>query len=59
MGTTIGGNKLEVCHSKNSALEKFLTLYGEKTGNDWDNRHSFEKFPNKFYPLDIDYGAVS
>ena len=29
----------------------------DKTGNDWDDRHHFTKVPNKFYPLDIDYGA--
>ena len=59
VGTTIGGNKIEQCGSKNSALTKFKDLYAEKTGNFWEDRKDFKKIPNKFYPLDIDYGAVS
>ena len=35
-----------------------MALYAEKTNNEWENRDSFKKFPNKFYPLDIDYGQV-
>uniref|UniRef100_A0A665TTI1 Poly [ADP-ribose] polymerase n=1 Tax=Echeneis naucrates TaxID=173247 RepID=A0A665TTI1_ECHNA len=45
VGTTIGGNKLDKFHDKNS----------EKTGNDWGSSN-FTKYPNKFYPLEIDYG---
>ncbi|KAM7430085.1 Poly [ADP-ribose] polymerase 1 [Porites harrisoni] len=56
VGTTIGGNKLERCGPKKSAIEKFMELYGEKTGNSWLNRKNFVKHPNKFYPLEIDYG---
>jgi len=56
VGTTIGGNKLEHCGSRSSAIDKFLELYGEKTGNSWLNRKNFVKHPNKFYPLEIDYG---
>ena len=59
VGTTIGGNKLERCGSKESAMDKFMELYVEKTGNEWRNRNNLVKHPNKFYPLDIDYGAVS
>ena len=59
MGTTIGGNKIEQCGTKNSALMKFKDLYAEKTGNFWEDRKDFKKIPNKFYPLDIDFGAVS
>uniref|UniRef100_A0A669C7B0 Poly [ADP-ribose] polymerase n=1 Tax=Oreochromis niloticus TaxID=8128 RepID=A0A669C7B0_ORENI len=44
VGTTIGGNKLDKFHDKNS-----------KTGNDWGSSN-FTKYPNKFYPLEIDYG---
>jgi len=57
VGTTIGNNKLESFGSKVSAIQAFRTLYAEKTGNDWDNRKNFVKVPNRFYPLDIDYGA--
>uniref|UniRef100_A0A671XE97 Poly [ADP-ribose] polymerase n=1 Tax=Sparus aurata TaxID=8175 RepID=A0A671XE97_SPAAU len=44
VGTTIGGNKLDKFHDKNS-----------KTGNNWSSSN-FTKYPNKFYPLEIDYG---
>lgn len=54
----MGGNKLERCGSKRSVIDSFKALYAEKTNNEWENRDSFKKFPNKFYPLDIDYGAV-
>lgn len=55
VGTTIGGNKLDKFHDKNSALDNFLTVYKEKTGNNW-SCSNFTKYPNKFYPLEIDYG---
>lgn len=56
VGTHIGGNKLESCGSKANAIRSFLDLYGEKTGNSWEDRKNFVKHPNKFYPLEIDYG---
>ncbi|XP_041832319.1 poly [ADP-ribose] polymerase 1 [Melanotaenia boesemani] len=55
VGTTIGGNKLDKFHDKNSALDNFLCVYKEKTGNEWCSSN-FTKYPNKFYPLEIDYG---
>uniref|UniRef100_A0AAQ4Q8P8 Poly [ADP-ribose] polymerase n=1 Tax=Gasterosteus aculeatus aculeatus TaxID=481459 RepID=A0AAQ4Q8P8_GASAC len=55
VGTTIGGNKLDKVYDKNSALDNFLGVYKEKTGNDWSSSN-FTKYPNKFYPLEIDYG---
>lgn len=57
VGTTIGGNKLEKFNDKNSALDNFLSVYKEKTGNIW-SASNFTKYPNKFYPLEIDYGQV-
>jgi len=57
VGTTIGNNKLESFGSKAPAIHEFRALYAEKTGNDWDDRKHFVKVPNRFYPLDIDYGA--
>ncbi|KAK3578700.1 hypothetical protein CHS0354_008557 [Potamilus streckersoni] len=56
VGTTVGGNKVERCGSRQSAINSFKELYAEKTGNDWNDRKNFRKYPNKFYPLDIDYG---
>jgi poly [ADP-ribose] polymerase len=44
--------------TKQEAIENFITLYEEKTGNLWKNRNNFEKQPGKLYPLDIDYGEV-
>ncbi|XP_056150659.1 poly [ADP-ribose] polymerase 1 [Lampris incognitus] len=55
VGTTIGGNKLDKFHDKNSAVDNFLGVYKEKTGNIW-SCSNFTKYPNKFYPLEIDYG---
>ncbi|GFS22250.1 poly [ADP-ribose] polymerase, partial [Elysia marginata] len=56
VGTTIGGNKVERCGSKNSVIASFKEMYLQKTGNNWEDRKNFQKFPNKFYPLEIDYG---
>jgi len=36
----------------------FEELYQQKTGNMWGNMKTFVKYPNKFYPLEIDYGQV-
>ena len=36
----------------------FEELYQSKTGNMWGNVKNFVKYPNKFYPLEIDYGQV-
>ncbi|KAG7251530.1 hypothetical protein CRUP_006473, partial [Coryphaenoides rupestris] len=55
VGTTIGGNKLDKFQDKLSAMDNFLGVYKEKTGNTW-NCTNFTKYPNKFYPLEIDYG---
>lgn len=55
VGTTIGGNKLDKFTDKRSAMDNFLSVYEEKTGNNWGSSH-FTKYPNKFYPLEIDYG---
>uniref|UniRef100_A0AAY4B7G1 Poly [ADP-ribose] polymerase n=1 Tax=Denticeps clupeoides TaxID=299321 RepID=A0AAY4B7G1_9TELE len=55
VGTTIGGNKLDKFYDKNSAMENFHSVYEEKTGNAWASSN-FTKYPNKFYPLEIDYG---
>lgn len=57
VGTTIGGNKLDTFFDKNSAMDNFRSVYEEKTGNSWTSSN-FTKYPNKFYPLEIDYGQV-
>lgn len=58
VGTVIGSNKLEQMPSKEDAVEHFLNLYEEKTGNSWHSKN-FTKYPKKFYPLEIDYGQVT
>ena len=58
VGTTVGGTKVERCGSRQSAIERFKELYLDKTGNSWESRKHFQKKPNKFYPLEIDYGQV-
>ncbi|KAM9212025.1 poly [ADP-ribose] polymerase 1 [Dugong dugon] len=55
VGTVIGSNKLEQMPSKEDAIEHFMKLYEEKTGNAWNSKN-FTKYPKKFYPLEIDYG---
>lgn len=57
MGTVIGSNKLEQMPSKEDAVDHFMKLYEEKTGNAWHSK-TFTKYPKKFYPLEIDYGQV-
>uniref|UniRef100_T1IQQ9 Poly [ADP-ribose] polymerase n=1 Tax=Strigamia maritima TaxID=126957 RepID=T1IQQ9_STRMM len=56
VGTTIGGQKVEDMSDQEDAIESFQALYLEKSGNQWINRKNFVKQPNRFYPLDIDYG---
>lgn len=58
VGTTIGGNKLEKYSKKHDAVSEFCHLYLDKTGNEWDSRKYASKKPNKFYPLEMDYGNV-
>jgi poly [ADP-ribose] polymerase len=57
VGTTIGGHKLDKFSDKLAAMDNFLGVYTDKTGNTW-NCTNFTKYPNKFYPLEIDYGQV-
>ncbi|KAH3844594.1 poly [ADP-ribose] polymerase 1-like [Dreissena polymorpha] len=57
VGTTVGSNKMERFGSRATAIANFKEVYADKTNNEWEKRDNFQKFPNKFYPLDIDYGA--
>ncbi len=38
-------------------MDNFCSVYEEKTGNAWASSN-FTKYPNKFYPIEIDYGQV-
>ncbi|XP_039259067.2 poly [ADP-ribose] polymerase 1-like [Styela clava] len=55
VGTSIGGTKLDNFYSAENAIINFRELYLEKTGNNFGTKN-FQKFPRKFYPLEIDYG---
>ena len=59
IGTTIGGNRLELKWSLQAALYHFESLYAEKTGNIWSNRKHFQKVPGRFFPIDLDYDQVN
>ena len=39
-----------------AAVAEFERLYEEKTSNRFDQPSEFVKHPNKFYPLELDYG---
>ena len=56
IGTTIGGTKLEDFKSKQNAIEAFEEMYLERTGNEWADRKDFVKHPNRYYPVECDYG---
>ncbi|XP_023941919.1 poly [ADP-ribose] polymerase [Bicyclus anynana] len=56
IGTPIGGNKLEDCSTLDMAIKKFEDLYMERTQNPWEMRDDFVKFPEAYYPIDVDYG---
>merc|ERR1712165_585932 len=59
IGTTIGGNKTNDYIEKHDAIREFESLYEEKTGNRWSQRHNFHKVAGKFYPMDLDFGQDS
>ena len=59
LGTLIGGKKLHDCASLNEAKRLFESVYLDKTGNTFTGGKDFKKHANKFYPVDIDHGAVS
>lgn len=56
VGTSIGSNKVEDMGSLEEAKMQFKALFEEKTGNPWSDRNNFVKQPNRFYPLELDYG---
>lgn len=45
--------------SKSAAIDQFRKLFLEHTGNKWENwvvdKDNFEKKPDKFFPLNLDY----
>ena len=57
VGTTIGRNKLDNYSNVNTVAGEFEHVYYEKTGNSWSERKSAVKKPNRFYPLEMDYGG--
>lgn len=59
IGTTIGGTKIEPCHTVMEAIDSFKLHFSDKTGNSWESNceGNFVKRPGKYYPVDIDYGS--
>eukprot|EP01125_Pyxidicula_operculata_P012134 TRINITY_DN3984_c0_g1_i1.p1 TRINITY_DN3984_c0_g1~~TRINITY_DN3984_c0_g1_i1.p1 ORF type:complete len:919 (+),score=265.76 TRINITY_DN3984_c0_g1_i1:39-2795(+) len=55
VGTKIGSHKLEKFEDVEDAIDNFMDVYFEKTGNEWEDRDKFEKKPGKFFPIEIDY----
>ncbi|XP_068156658.1 poly [ADP-ribose] polymerase [Drosophila tropicalis] len=59
IGTTIGKNKVEDFGNLLEAIENFKSVYADKTGNDFDDRHNFVKVPGRMYPIDIQYDEAN
>ncbi|CAG2113149.1 unnamed protein product [Medioppia subpectinata] len=57
VGTTIGGTTLEKFSTVSDAIDYFTEHYVDKTGNEWSARHHFQKVPDKYFPVDIDFGG--
>lgn len=51
----IGGTKISKYNSEGAALDEFLEVYQDKTGNSFLSEKQIKK-PRKFFPLEIDYG---
>ena len=56
VGTSVGSKKLTDYRKEQHALDEFCEVYLKQTGNDWSLRKEAGKKPNKFYPLEMDYG---
>lgn len=53
IGTSIGGSLLERCENRDEAVDRFLQLFAEKTGNEF-MAQPFVKKPKMMYPMEID-----
>ncbi|XP_057321273.1 poly [ADP-ribose] polymerase-like [Microplitis mediator] len=53
IGTTIGGHKTESM-ALEDCISTFKELYHEKSGNHWENRDMFVKYPRLMYPIDTE-----
>ena len=54
IGTEIGSSNVQAYTSAALACAQFGKIYEEQTGNAWGS-NGFKKFPEKFYPVDINY----
>lgn len=57
VGTSIGSNSCNQIKDKYQAISQFEHIYYEHTGNRWQNRSKFQKLPNMYFEVDIDYGT--
>lgn len=58
VGTEIGGNSCNSAIGKYEAVQEFERIYYEHTGNRWQDRANFQKLPNMYFEVDIDYGTA-
>ncbi|XP_050742158.1 poly [ADP-ribose] polymerase isoform X5 [Drosophila biarmipes] len=55
IGTSFGSSKIEEFDTSDSAKKKFKEVYADKTGNEFDKRHSFVNIAGCIYPIEIQY----
>lgn len=48
---------LQVCSSKQHAIQEFAKKFRAKTGNDWDLRAKFTKRPGLYDLIEQDFGV--
>lgn len=58
-GTYIGNSSVSEYHSLSNALEKFESLFEEKTGNAWEKRSKFNKRKGKFNFVETEYDPAA
>ncbi|EDQ88218.1 uncharacterized protein MONBRDRAFT_26401 [Monosiga brevicollis MX1] len=58
VNTERGGSKLQSCHGLSQAKTAFQDLFQEKSGNVFGET-PYQKVPNHFFPLDVQYAGTS
>jgi len=56
VGTSVGDHKSYKHGSKANAIAAFEDKFLEKSGNKWENRHSFQKKGGLYFMIDLDDG---
>ncbi|CAK1600707.1 unnamed protein product [Parnassius mnemosyne] len=55
IGTSIGGKKLEIFANIDDAKKQFISVYTQKTKNQWGSQINFVKKPGAYVPIEINY----